>query len=161
MEGTYEDVSLLKLSIDEIPPISDSSSIDVDKSLMKSAKQIQGQPLLPKHEKEQEETPFNEYQLPVEDVETDQGEIVNQTFTISPLVRNINAFLTGPLQHNMQLAEYLSLVPENTNTICSLHGRNIRITGTLDAVQLAYEKFSVIQKTHVGCLFFFWHLLVY
>ncbi|GAN07661.1 hypothetical protein MAM1_0170c07163 [Mucor ambiguus] len=73
--------------------------------------------------------------------------IVVETFHISPQIRNINDFLVGPLQHNMQNAVYLQLIPEMTDTICTLNGRKIKIEGAPDDVQQAYQKFAVIQKT--------------
>jgi hypothetical protein len=152
MLGTYEDLSMLQHYCEKISVDSPESVDMTTTSLEKRTKQIQGQPLLPKHEKEQEELPFEEYQPPEEDVKVDEDEIVVMTFTISPHICSVRGFLIGPPQHNMQNADYMTLIPENTNTICALHDRNISITGTPNAVQLAYNQFSIIQKTYVSIL---------
>lgn len=148
MQGTYEDLSMLKLNSEEISSTNDLLQPSSDAT---TVKQLQGQPLLPKHEKEQEESPFEEYQLPTKNAEPPgYDDIINQTFTILPLVRNIDNFLLTPPQHNMQTANYLDIISTNTGAACSLEGRNITIIGTVEAVQLAYEKLLVIQKTYVS-----------
>ncbi|KAL9556029.1 hypothetical protein MBANPS3_002087 [Mucor bainieri] len=76
--------------------------------------------------------------------------VVVKTFHISPQIRNIDDFLIGPLQHNMQQAVYLRLIPKMTDTICTQNGRTIQIEGAPDDVQEAYHKFAVIQKTFIG-----------
>jgi len=67
-------------------------------------------------------------------------------------IRNIDDFLIGPLQHNMQNADYMKLIPQMTGTACTLNGRSIKIEGAMDDVKEAYQKFAVIQKTYVSSM---------
>ncbi|CAO0792670.1 unnamed protein product [Mucor circinelloides] len=86
------------------------------------------------------------------DLDTEYGSetVVVKTFNISPQIRSLEDFLIGPLQHNMQNADYMKLIPQMTGTACTLNGRSIKIEGAMDDVKEAYQKFAVIQKTYIG-----------
>lgn len=71
-------------------------------------------------------------------------------FEISNKVDNVESLLTGPPQHNMQNAEYLSLISEATLTICTLIGRRIMIEGyNEESVNDALSRFERLQTTYV------------
>jgi hypothetical protein len=71
-------------------------------------------------------------------------------FEISNKVDNVESLLTGPPQHNMQNAEYLSLISDATLTICTLIGRRIMIEGyNEESVNDALSRFERLQTTYV------------
>lgn len=130
MNGTYEDLSFMKKKAPaaatyNIVNVKGRSLEDLDEDL--------------EHEEEV-----------IIDKEPENVQFVIKEFHISPKITNIQAFIVGPPQFNMQLAEYLEIIPRMTNTDCVLQGRCIRITGEENCVDDAIDKFRVIQNSHVS-----------
>ncbi|ORE02646.1 hypothetical protein BCV72DRAFT_252354 [Rhizopus microsporus var. microsporus] len=79
-------------------------------------------------------------------------DMVVAVFEISNKVDNVESLLTGPPQHNMQNAKYLSLISDATLTICTLVGRRIMIEGyNEESVNDALSRFERLQTTYIGC----------
>lgn len=162
MLGTYEDLSMIKIVSGKpmhtpIPTHLPKIILPGKPLVMETENQEEGNDEHEhecEHECEHEHEPqkdeeglqFNMDQDQLYDSET----LVVETFTISSEIRNINAFLIGPVQHNMQNAVYLKLIPKITCTDCTLNGRSIKIEGFPHNVKDAYQRFAVIQKTYVS-----------
>ncbi|CEP10217.1 hypothetical protein [Parasitella parasitica] len=145
MHGTYKDLSTLSSFISEEPLLTPIPS------QLPPRITLPGKPLsaidTEEHQHEDDDDEKDQYE-PHNDYES--GSVVIETFIISSEIKNIDDFLTGPVQHNMQNAAYLKLIPKMTDTICTLNGRSIKIEGSPDDVRKAYQKFAVIQKTFIG-----------
>lgn len=91
-----------------------------------------------------------EYPIPKQ---IDKNEMIIAVFGISSKVDSVDSLLTGPPQHNVQNAEYLSLISDATLTTCTLKGRKIMIEGyDEDSVGDALSRFERLQKTYVSQL---------
>lgn len=154
MLGTYEDLSMIKIVSDE--PMHTPTPTHLPRII------LPGKPLVMETENQEEGDDEHEHeheqqqnkegrQLNMEqDQLYDSEALVIKTFIISSEIRNIDDFLIGPVQHNMQNAVYLKLIPKMTYTDCTLNGRSIKIEGSPNNVKDAYQKFAVIQKTYVS-----------
>ncbi|KAL0095246.1 hypothetical protein F4703DRAFT_1823302 [Phycomyces blakesleeanus] len=72
-----------------------------------------------------------------------------ETFLIAKNVANPQDVLIGPPIGNLQPADYLKVVGQDTNTECCLVGREVRITGTdEDDVKDALERFKNLQTLY-------------
>lgn len=129
MIGTYEDLSYFK----EITPAAPLNIVNVTGRVLGD---------------HNEDLDDNEEVGIIADPENVQ--FIIKEFLISPSITNVSAFLIGPPQFNMQLANYIEIIPRMTNTDCVLLGRCIRITGEEHCVDEAINKFRVIQDSHVS-----------
>lgn len=77
------------------------------------------------------------------------SELIVQEFRISPLIRDIEDFLIGPPQRNMQNAEYATLIPMLTNTECFRNQRCLVISGEKSYVEDALQRFKVLETLYV------------
>lgn len=76
-------------------------------------------------------------------------ETTTKEFNISPLIGNVSDFMIGPIQFNMQPAEYEDLIPRLASTYCVLKGRIITITGEESCVDDTLKRFKVLENNYV------------
>ncbi|KAG2204364.1 hypothetical protein INT47_009406 [Mucor saturninus] len=131
MTGTYEELSFIEGKV----PVASFNIVNVE-----------GRSL-----KDQEDDMEHDEEVIIKK-EPEDVQFIIKEFHISPRITNIQAFIIGPPQFNMQLAEYLEIIPRMTNTDCVLLGRCIRITGEESCVDNAIDKFRVIQNSHIAHL---------
>ncbi|CEJ01988.1 hypothetical protein RMCBS344292_16007 [Rhizopus microsporus] len=94
----------------------------------------------------------HEPDYPIPEQMNKNDDMIVAVFEISNRVDNVESLLTGPPQHNMQNAEYLSLISDATLTICTLIGRRIMIEGyNEESVNDALSRFERLQTTYIGC----------
>lgn len=94
---------------------------------------------------------FDEEEPIIEPSELDQEQeqFVIKEFHISAIIPKPSDLLIGPPQYNMELAEYMEIIPDLTNTVCTLQERCIVITGEESCVNDAVSRFNVIQNAYV------------
>lgn len=166
MQGTYEDLSMLTSLSDEVIHTPIPTHIQPGAAAPTTAPQPLSQITMPEKlpvaknehghnsnddndDSQREKEQQHQWNLD-QDYLYDPEKIVIETFVISPEIQNVDDFLIGPLQHNMQNAMYLKLIPEMTDTTCTLNGRSIKIEGSPSNVREAYQKFAVIHRTYVS-----------
>lgn len=161
MDGTYEDISNFpKFSPPpESPtltatPIMKAATIENLKLMLDNSNKhlvkLRGRPLGEGYHSD-EDLEKEEEKGTVRQDTTNQQFIVKE-FHISPLISNIKKILYGPPQQNMQLADYISIIPELTGADCLLvkERRLIKITGEEACVEVAWNRWNVIQKSYVS-----------
>ncbi|KAI8138549.1 hypothetical protein BJV82DRAFT_630303 [Fennellomyces sp. T-0311] len=86
------------------------------------------------------------------DLDSSDDEATNEitaSFTFSKNITNPKDVLTGPPLSNLQASDYLVLVGKDTDTECTLEGREVRIVGTdADQVKEAVQRFQNIQTLY-------------
>ncbi|KAI8064995.1 hypothetical protein BDF21DRAFT_427569 [Thamnidium elegans] len=82
----------------------------------------------------------------------DEEQFLIKEFHISQMITKPFDLLIGPPQFNMQLTEYMDIIPTLTNTACTLKDRCIVITGEESCVNDAFSRFNVIQKSFIAHL---------
>lgn len=127
-------------------PIVETANIEADKDL-KRYFTISGKPLGAIDDKEVEEDVETQGYTPEE--LSYNPELIVQEFHISPLIRDIEDYLIGPPQDNMQNAEYIQLIPKITKTNCFKKDRCIVITGEKSCVEDAINRFKVLETIYV------------
>lgn len=132
MTGTYQDVQSMK-------HMTSKPNIDVVNVIGRSL-----------GSEEHADFDDDQYYFPVETEQYEQ--LVIKEFHISPKINDIADFLIGPPQYNMQLAEYMEIIPDLTNTVCALNSRCITITGEETCVDDAICRFKALEKTYVCIL---------
>ncbi|KAI8886986.1 hypothetical protein K501DRAFT_52311 [Backusella circina FSU 941] len=140
LKGTYKTLAIIRDENLIGVPVIGEPEVKVVK--------INGQPLkLEDEEEEEEEEEDNVH----DDDDEEEDKLIIETFNISAKVRSIKAFLTSPIQQNMQNGDYLKLVGKATGTDCALINRSIQISGfDVESVNDALARFTVIQTTYLG-----------
>lgn len=136
MIGTFEDISFFEEIVSPVP-------LDIIPPVPLDIVSVIGRPL------RLDPLEFDEEEFIVEPPQPDEEQIVILEFHISPMIAKPSDLLIGPPQFNMQLAEYIDIIPELTNTVCTLKDRCIIITGEESCVNDAFSRFNVIQNTYV------------
>lgn len=136
MIGTFEDISYFE---EIVSPVSLEIVLPVSLDIVN----VIGRPL------GVEPLEFDEEELIVELPKIDEEQFVIKEFYISPMITKPSDLLIGPPQFNMQFAEYMDIIPNLTNTVCTLKDRCIVITGEESCVNDAFSRFNVIQNAYV------------
>ncbi|KAI8647907.1 hypothetical protein BD408DRAFT_3527 [Parasitella parasitica] len=149
MHGTYEDLPMLNAQASEEPVLTPIPTHSPPRTILPEKPLFIRDNQQRSHEDDYEQdTPPPNIDQAHEDHESEP--VVIETFVISSEIKDIDDLLIGPVQHNMQNAVYLRLIPKMTDTICTLNKRSIKIEGSPDNVRNACQKFAVIQKTFIG-----------
>ncbi|KAI9261213.1 hypothetical protein EDC94DRAFT_659738 [Helicostylum pulchrum] len=139
MIGTFEDISYFE---EIVSPVSLEIVLPVSLDIVN----VIGRPL------GVEPLEFDEEELIVELPKIDEEQFVIKEFYISPMITKPSDLLIGPPQFNMQFAEYMDIIPNLTNTVCTLKDRCIVITGEESCVNDAFSRFNVIQNAYIAHL---------
>lgn len=76
----------------------------------------------------------------------DSDEEFMETFTFAKNIQNPKEVLTGPPSNNSKPPDYLRIIGNDTETECSLHGRDIKIVGTCQqTIKEAADRFRNLQ----------------
>ncbi|KAI7893762.1 uncharacterized protein EV154DRAFT_500723 [Mucor mucedo] len=76
----------------------------------------------------------------------DSDEEFMETFTFAKNIQNPKEILTGPPSNNSKPPDYLRIIGNDTETECSLHGRDVKIVGTCQrSIKEAADRFRNLQ----------------
>lgn len=93
----------------------------------------------------QEREAYYRYETESDEPDSNDEEYV-ETFTFAKNIQDPKKVLTGPITNNTKAPDYLRIIGNDTDTECSLNGRDIKIVGTdVESIKEALSRFRNLQ----------------